>query len=368
MALPTETIWELDPHTLAKHGILRLYLQAWFPILNTFHQRVIYVDGFCGPGRYVGGEPGSPIIVLQLAATHIKALTGEIVFWFIDSDKDRIAYLKTELTRLTLPTNFKVTASHGKFDEKLRLLLDRIDEKNAQFAPAFIFIDPFGFSGVPYSLVKRALEKPHCEVLITFMVDSINRWVEHPEEKVRAHIAEIFGTEEVFKIARNAPNRIGLLRDLYQKQLGKAAKFVRHFEMRDRNNRIQYLLFFATNHRLGHIKMKEAMWAVDPEGDFRFSDATHPDQDVLFGMDQTELLWPILKRTFAGKEVNTDTIRKFVEDKTAFLGTHMKATLKEHEREDLPANERIQVQNLKADGKLRRKGTFPDGVYVTFPA
>jgi three-Cys-motif partner protein len=362
MTVPKETIWELDPHTLAKHEILRLYLQAWFPILNAFHQRVIYVDGFCGPGRYIGGEPGSPIIVLKLAATHIKALTGEIVFWFIDSHKDRIEYLKTELARLTLPSNFKVTASHGEFDEKLRVLLNRIDEKNAQLAPTFIFIDPFGFSGVPYSLVRRALEKPHCEVLITFMVDSINRWIDHPEEKVRAHIPEIFGTEEVFKIDRNARNRIGLLRDLYQKQLEKAAKFVRHFEMRDRNNRIQYLLFFATNHRLGHIKIKEAMWAVDPEGDFRFSDATNPGQDVLFGIDQTELLWPILKKTFAGREVTTDQIRGFVEDKTAFLGTHMKATLKEHERPELSARERVQVRGVKADGKPRRKGTFPDGV------
>jgi hypothetical protein len=200
------------------------------------------------------------------------------------------------------------------------------------------------------------------------MVDSINRWVDHPEEKVRAHIAQIFGTDEVFKIEGNAPNRIELLRDLYQRQLEKAGKFVRHFEMRDRKNRVQYLLFFATNHRLGHIKMKEAMWAVDPEGDFRFSDATDPGQDVLFGTDQTDLLWPILKNTFAGKEVTTDKIREFVEDKTAFLATHMKATLKEHESEGLPPNERIQVRNVKADGKTRRRGTFPDGVYLTFPA
>ncbi len=368
MAVPTETIWPLDPHTLAKHEILRLYLQAWFPILNTYHRRVIYVDGFCGPGRYVGGEPGSPIIVLQLAATHIKALTGDLIFWFIDADKDRVEYLKTELARLILPNNFTVRASHGSFDEKLRVLLDRIEERNAQLAPTFIFIDPFGFSGVPFSLVRRALEKPHCEVLITFMVDSINRWLHHPEQKVREHIAEIFGTTECFNINADAPNRVELLRDLYQRQLEGAAKFVRHFEMRDKNNRVQYLLFFATNHRLGHIKMKEAMWAVDPEGDFRFSDATNPGQSVLFGADQTELLWPILKMTFVGREMATERIRAFVEDKTAFLGTHMKAALKEHEGQDVPAQERIHVRNVKADGKNRRKGTFPDGVYVTFPA
>ena len=84
MAIPTKTIWPLDPHTLAKHEILRRYLQCWFPILNTYHGRIIYVDGFCGPGRYSKGESGSPIIALEVATTHRKALGGELVFWFID--------------------------------------------------------------------------------------------------------------------------------------------------------------------------------------------------------------------------------------------------------------------------------------------
>ena len=57
MATPTETLWELDPHTTAKHEILRRYLGAWFPILNRHHGRIVYIDGFAGPGRYIGGEP-----------------------------------------------------------------------------------------------------------------------------------------------------------------------------------------------------------------------------------------------------------------------------------------------------------------------
>ena len=31
MTVPSETIWPLDPHTAAKHEILKLYLQRWFP-------------------------------------------------------------------------------------------------------------------------------------------------------------------------------------------------------------------------------------------------------------------------------------------------------------------------------------------------
>jgi three-Cys-motif partner protein len=367
MTLPKETIWPLEPHTRAKHQILKLYLQAWFPILSSNHEKVVYIDGFCGPGRYKGGEPGSPLIVLDLAVNHIKALTGETVFWFIDNDASRIAHLRSELQELSLPVNFKVMTDNGRFDEKLRAVLNNIDSQGAQLAPTFIFIDPFGFAGVPYSLVKRTLEKPRCEALITFMVDSINRWLDHPDEKIREHIAEIFGTRDCFNIDRRSPDRIGLLRELYQKQLQAIAKFVRYFELRDRTGRVEYLLFFASNHRLGHKKIKEAMWAVDPRGEFRFSDATNPDQQLMFGGDETVLLWKILGSEFSGKEVRTEAILRFVEDSTPLLEKHMKAVFRQRESLVLPASEQISVRKTKADGTPRRKGTFPSGVLVRFP-
>jgi hypothetical protein len=50
--LPRDTIWPIEPHTAAKHQILRKYLDAWFPILATYNKRIVYVDGFAGPGRY----------------------------------------------------------------------------------------------------------------------------------------------------------------------------------------------------------------------------------------------------------------------------------------------------------------------------
>lgn len=38
MAIPKETIWEIEPHTQAKHEILRRYLSAWFPILGKYNK------------------------------------------------------------------------------------------------------------------------------------------------------------------------------------------------------------------------------------------------------------------------------------------------------------------------------------------
>ena len=59
------------------------------------------------------------------------------------------------------------------------------------------------------------------------MVDSINRWLTHPEKKVRAEIIQTFGTEEAINVAFGHGNREHELKDLYQRQLQKAAKFVR---------------------------------------------------------------------------------------------------------------------------------------------
>jgi hypothetical protein len=53
--------WRADPHTLAKHRILKGYLGAWFPAMTLGaygHRRVLIIDGFAGPGDYEGGEEG----------------------------------------------------------------------------------------------------------------------------------------------------------------------------------------------------------------------------------------------------------------------------------------------------------------------
>ena len=184
MATPKETLWELDPHTTAKHEILRRYLAAWFPILGTYHGRIVYIDGFSGPGRYKSGEPGSPLIALDVAVNHRKSTTGEIAFWFIEERDDRLAHLKQELAAVRIPAHFKVTADSGRFHEKFGSVLSSIEADKNALAPTFAFIDPFGFSGIPFSLIERLLKHKRCEVFITFMVDAINRFLEHPEDKV----------------------------------------------------------------------------------------------------------------------------------------------------------------------------------------
>src|SRR5271156_6469010 len=72
-------LWEASPHTLAKLEIVGRYLDVWFLILgsNPKNRRLVYIDGFAGPGRYTNTEKSSPIVALQ------SGLNGCSVRWLV---------------------------------------------------------------------------------------------------------------------------------------------------------------------------------------------------------------------------------------------------------------------------------------------
>jgi hypothetical protein len=59
MAAPRQTIWQLEPHTRAKHEILKRYLQAWMIILSQGKfAEILYIDGFAETRRIRGWRSG----------------------------------------------------------------------------------------------------------------------------------------------------------------------------------------------------------------------------------------------------------------------------------------------------------------------
>ncbi len=366
MAVPKDPLWELEKHTKAKHEILCRYLGAWFAILGSKFPGINYIDGFAGPGKYKGGEEGSPILALKIAASHrVVSKFKEVSFTFVEKDKDRVDYLQKEVDNISIPipANFQIDIRDDEFESVLCEILDDLDKQEMVLAPTFAFIDPFGFSGLSYSLIERILANPRSEVFINFMADAVNRWVTDDGNKAQKRIIELFGTEEVVEIIKTSRNRIQSLKALYQSQLKKIAKFVRYFKMYNSKNRIIYVLFFAGNNRLGHIKMKKAFWKVDPSSGVKFSDATNPDQPTLFDLneDHSVELADVITNQFAGQTIACEDIRLFVEDETIYIKTHMDSALGYLEQES-----QISVEEFKRDGSKRRKNNFHDDVIVKF--
>ncbi len=193
-------------------------------------------------------------------------------------------------------------------------------------------------------------------------MDSINRWLTHPDDSIKAHVVQTFGTEEAIQIAEGTGDRATALKNLYHRQLNKAAKFVRYFEMRDRDGRLVYYLFFASNNSLGHLKMKEAMWKVDPIGDFSFSDSTNPNQALLFNDPSIAPLAADLAAKFGpAGQIPVQRLESYVQDQTAYLRKHMGEALLQ-----LETDGKLKVAENKSDGKKRRAKTFPNEAIISF--
>jgi len=61
--------------------------QAKFP-------EILYIDGFAGPGKYAGGEDGSPIIALKTALGYKLPLAAKVHFHFVEKDQARSDHLR----------------------------------------------------------------------------------------------------------------------------------------------------------------------------------------------------------------------------------------------------------------------------------
>ena len=356
------TVWDIDPHTQAKHQILEEYLKKWFPILGSTAEQVVYLDGFAGPGIYSNDEEGSPVIAIRTALQHTHSRRfKKLTFWFIEEKPERARTLEQVLKSKfsELPQNFQYKIKQSEFAPSLETALDRIEEEGAKLAPTFAFIDPFGFSGIPMNLITRVLGYKRCEVLITFMSSFIIRFNDERRENA---LDDLFGTKN-WRTLRNISNpdeKRRFIVDFYVKQLHERgdARYYRTFEMVGDNKQIVYHLVFATKHLAGLKAMKEAMFKVDRRGTFRFSDRTDPGQTFLVDYSDDKSWLPqasgSIFNEFAGKSVTVEKVEEFVWEKTSFV--FRKSILQRLEKEGKIANV---VKRI-------RKNTFPSGCIIEF--
>lgn len=256
--------------------------------------RVIYCDGFAGPGQYSGGEPGSPLIAMQALHDHSfrRRIKAEVRFLFIEKDADRCNALQKNIDAYLSEVNqdYPVRVECGTFDDTLTAILDDINQGGTQLAPTLCFVDPFGVKGVSLNSLCRLMQNRSCELLITFMSGYLDRFLRQPEFESAAN--SLFGTDEWRESpSQDSRGRLTFLRELYQRQLEDVvgAKYVRYFTMLDKRKRPIYDLFFASTHPTGVDRMKEAMWKVDCSGTYQFNDATSPGQEVLLGRESVDM-------------------------------------------------------------------------------
>jgi three-Cys-motif partner protein len=357
---PKTKLWKREPHTEGKHLVLQGYLKAWLPIVGSWNTRILFIDGFAGPGEYEGGEEGSPVVAMRTLVEHAakQVIRAEVVFVFIEENEERAEHLEglVEQWRPRLPDGAKVHVVQGTFDRSLAELFDQLDEQKRRLAPALVMIDPFGIKGTPMEVVERILSNRTCEVYVTFMYDWVNRFITTPE--FEPHLTDLFGTDR-WKEAKelSGEERRTHLYRLYEDQLRKAgAKQVVHFDLWE-ENRLVYSIFFGTQHHTGCDRMKNAIWKIAPYGDFSFRGSNQ----LVLGVDQPtyEPLKQSLMDRFAGEDwLTIEEVLEFVaSDATEYHTSQVKR----------PALRPMEKAGLvEVDPESRKSWGFPERCRLRF--
>ena len=361
--MPKDTVWNLEPHTQAKHAILRRYLGAWFAIMGKGNRRILYLDGFAGPGVYDDGALGSPVIALDTLLGH-SALSPDVTydFLFSESDPARFASLRAIVQTKTRPANVTVRMEQGKFEDVAARILVEREVRRTKLAPTFAFLDPFGAGGMPIHLVARLLGDPKCELFCYFDLNSLIRF--GTAGGVTDSVMErLLGTDEFKQAPPTGRAREDFYVDLFERQLKTVGGFTHtvSFVMKGRTNKPICAMVYATRSLVGLDKMKEAMWKVDPSGGFTFCDRT--GNDLLLFTEEPDI--PALASRVHGEftarpEVPVEIIENFVIAETPFCKKHTRRALT-----FLEDAGRVSV-SVRSDTK-RRRGTFPSGkTHLTF--
>lgn len=349
--------WIYREHTRVKHILLEKYLRAWIPILGKWNRRICYFDGFAGRGEYIDGPLGSPIIALRVSDSLAKYY-DRMLFVFVEKNDNNFRNLERVLAR-EKPTiqhldKMKINVENDEFARVLQDISSHLEEKRRVLAPSFFFVDPFGFSGIPFELLIGILRNPKTELFLTFMVRDIARFVGHPQ--LVATFASLFGTDEWKELIR-LPDREKALIELYRKQLHEAGdvKYSLHFRVCESERlKTLYYLIHATNNFKGHSIMKQIMHKQSAHGSFAYlgpRDMAERHQTRLFDIDDIGQLKALLLERFKGETLGYDEIQERIcfpwYSEPPFIDKHYRQALKELERAHKIRVERVTSKTLR---------------------
>lgn len=278
MAVPTDVLWERDPHTAAKHTLLRRYLSAWFPIMaRQFRDDgITFFDGFAGPGEYTNSTESSPVIAMT------QALRNEVVscgtptrLVFVEEDRRRVEHLETLLERRfprsNRPASLVPKVRHGKCGD---LYEQAIAEVGGWAGPVFANLDGWGVD-TNYEILERIAQQKSSEVLVTFKDQFFIRFADGEQEAGE----RVFGHSDWRSVDQlPTADKKPFLLGLYRQSLHDAGfPHVLTFEMIDEGGHSLYL-FFGTTNEVAVQKFKDGLWEVDGITGQRFRDPRDPNQ------------------------------------------------------------------------------------------
>ena len=186
-----EALPAIGPHSLAKHRILRRYVERYIEIVTatSFQEQlsITFVDGYCGGGRYqVGREivTGSPLILLEavaamearLNAARPKGFRINAEFIFVDRDANHTAFLRSEIERSPFKDQLdkSIQIWTADFNERVDDVIKIAQARSPRAGRAIFLLDQYGWSRVAFRSIRSILGQLNkAEVFLTFSVDAL---------------------------------------------------------------------------------------------------------------------------------------------------------------------------------------------------
>ncbi|MHA1855894.1 MAG: three-Cys-motif partner protein TcmP [Promethearchaeota archaeon] len=284
--------WELQEHSKVKHELLIKYLNSFLKITGRSWKEITIIDCFAGKGEYNSGESGSPLHILNVCESVLNKVQSleKIKCIFIEKNKGNFRHLELNVNKkikeIKIEPNQEIeTKLYNKSFEEAYIDIENNEFSRLASFPSFFFIDPFGYSGVPFNLIKNIFSyydpnqhkygRP--EIFLNLMVNPINRFKtnEHFEDLLQ----KLFGTstwksdiDKLEKIYTDLQNQ-EIISNYYRKCIVEKtnANFTQKYVFRSSKNNIRlYDMIHATTQFKGLKVMKDIMFRQGIPGSFEF--------------------------------------------------------------------------------------------------
>lgn len=195
-------LYEGREQTYIKHVVLKRYLQKLAYKKGWYGGTINYVDGFAGPWQHASEqlEDTSPFIAIEELSQARERLRQigrpplRIRCLFIEKDQEAWELLSGQLDKVQ---DIEVRAVRGEFEEQIDTVGRFAVGGDRPFS--FVFIDPTGWTGFSLDVIAPILRQEPGEVLINFMMQHIQRFIDHEQAENAESFDRLFGSREYRK-------------------------------------------------------------------------------------------------------------------------------------------------------------------------
>lgn len=246
--------------TYAKHFFLERYLERVAYNIGSFAGRFVYVDGFSGPWRSEGDDYQDTSFFIALDqlrkvkdSLHERGRSFEFRVALVEKNATAYRELAEAVSKIS---DVDILPLKGEFADNIQAIQDFAGNDFM-----LTFIDPTGWTGFGLNVITPLLQRRPGEVIINFMFNHINRFIDGDREDLSAGFDHLFGSPEWREVLASEYRREPRLIDFYCAQIRKHGQFEYVTSTRiltPLKERTYFYLVYGTRHPKGLVEFRVA--------------------------------------------------------------------------------------------------------------